>query len=121
MSDMIRKSWSAVLKDKVVAKLWHEGLSFENEKAGDATLGESCLKEDVENYFSASCVKQGKFSTTRKQSRMMEQMASLDPISPSGLVSQCPTWKRHAHCSGIYHQAAHLLLSSGTGSEIVKD
>lgn len=49
--------------------------------------GMSSLKEGVECYFSVSCVRQNRFSSTRQKNRLREQMSSLGPISPSGLLS----------------------------------
>ena len=88
-------------------------------KVGLLPQGRSCLKEGVEYYFSASCGKQGRFSSTRER-----QDDGTDDFTGSHLILRPgepgSSLERPCFSTLVWHQAANLLLSFGADSERVR-
>lgn len=80
--------------------------------------GMSNLKEGVEYYFSVSCVRQDRFSSTKQKSRMREEIA--DSPGPYPTPRPGTPFGKTMLIALVWHQAAYLLLAFGTDSEIVR-
>lgn len=80
--------------------------------------GMSNLKEGVGYCFSVSCVRQGRFSSTKQKSRMREQIADF----PGPYLTLWPgvPFGKTMLIALVWHPAAYLLLAFGTDSEMVR-